>query len=65
MPREIHAVLFDFGGVFTDSPFAALEELSDELGIGPRELLEIVFGPYDDDTDHPWHRLERGEVSLG
>jgi epoxide hydrolase-like predicted phosphatase len=23
-----------------------------------------VFGPYHRDTDHPWHRLERGELSL-
>jgi putative hydrolase of the HAD superfamily len=23
-----------------------------------------VFGPYDRDTDHPWHRLERGEIAL-
>jgi epoxide hydrolase-like predicted phosphatase len=27
-------------------------------------VLELVFGPYDADTDHPWHRLERGEISL-
>ncbi len=33
----IEAVLFDFGGVFTESPFLA---------------------------DHPWHRLERGEMTL-
>ncbi len=26
--------------------------------------VETVFGPYDDDTDHPWHRLERGEIPL-
>ena len=64
MSREIRAVLFDFGGVFTESPFAALDELSEELGVAPRELLDIVFGPYHEDTDHPWHRLERGELSL-
>ncbi|MEZ5139328.1 MAG: hypothetical protein R2711_11350 [Acidimicrobiales bacterium] len=28
------------------------------------ELLELVFGPYDQDGDHPWHRLERGELSF-
>src|SRR5690606_2847166 len=26
--------------------------------------VRIVFGPYDQDTDHPWHRLERGEIAL-
>jgi putative hydrolase of the HAD superfamily len=58
------AVLFDFGGVFTDSPFDAVEDAGRELGAAPGELREIVFGPYHEDTDHPWHRLERGEVSL-
>lgn len=51
------AALFDFGGVFTASPFAAA------AGLGPG-VLELVFGPYDRDTDHPWHRLERGELGL-
>jgi epoxide hydrolase-like predicted phosphatase len=57
--------LFDFGGVFTPSPFDAAEELGVELGAQPGRLLEIVFGPYHEDTDHPWHRLERGEIPLG
>jgi epoxide hydrolase-like predicted phosphatase len=26
--------------------------------------VELVFGPYHADTDHPWHRLERGQVTL-
>ena len=29
----IRAVLYDFGGVFTRSPFAAVDEGSDELGL--------------------------------
>mgnify|MGYP006188898741 FL=1 len=62
--REIDAVLFDFGGVFTASPFDAIEELEQEIGSQPGQILELVFGPYHEDTDHPWHRLERGEVSL-
>jgi putative hydrolase of the HAD superfamily len=24
----------------------------------------LCFGSYAEDTDHPWHRLERGEVSI-
>jgi epoxide hydrolase-like predicted phosphatase len=24
-----------------------------------------MFGPYHGDTDHPWHRLERGEIDFG
>jgi epoxide hydrolase-like predicted phosphatase len=64
MPRRFDAVLFDFGGVFTASPFGAFEQAARELGADPRAVLEIVFGPYDLDTDHPWHRLERGELAL-
>lgn len=60
----ISAVYFDFGGVFTPSPFAALERLSVAQGARPGELNEIVFGPYEEDTDHPWHRAERGEADL-
>lgn len=62
---SIEAVLFDYGGVFTVSPFTAVASLAERLGIEPMVLLEIVFGPYDRDTDHPWHRLERGELPLG
>lgn len=64
MKGTIDAVLFDFGGVFTPSPFDAAEELGASLGAAPGRLLEIVFGPYHEDTDHPWHRLERGEIPL-
>lgn len=60
----IEAALFDFGGVFTDSPFSAARSLGTKLGAEPERVLELVFGPYDTDTDHPWHRLERGEISL-
>lgn len=60
----VRAVLFDFGGVFTPSPFRAAETLGGELGAAPGRLMELVFGPYHEDTDHPWHRLERGELSL-
>lgn len=64
MPRAIEAVLFDFGGVFTPSPFRAAEGLASALGAPPARVLELVFGPYHEDTDHPWHRLERGELSF-
>jgi len=60
----VRAILFDFGGVFTPSPFHVAEALGAELGAEPGRVLEIVFGPYHEDTDHPWHRLERGEIPL-
>jgi putative hydrolase of the HAD superfamily len=64
MSQEIKAVLFDFGGVFTDSPFHAVHAFGEELGIDAGEVTRIVFGSYEQDGDHPWHQLERGEISL-
>ena len=58
------AVLFDFGGVFTQSPFEAVRLHGDELGADPEVVLDVLFGAYDQNTDHPWHRLERGEIAL-
>jgi putative hydrolase of the HAD superfamily len=53
----IEAVLFDFTGVLTTSPWPALE-----ASAGGE--VERLVGPYHEDTDHPWHRLERGEITL-
>lgn len=58
------AVLWDFGGVFSSSPFSAVEQIGLERGLPPGRLLAALFGPYDGDTDHPWHRLERGEIDF-
>lgn len=58
------AVLFDFGGVFTPSPFDGARSYGAQIGASPERVLELVFGPYHEDTDHPWHRLERGEIAL-
>ena len=30
----------------------------------PAMIAEIVMGPHHLDTDHPWHRVERGEITL-
>jgi putative hydrolase of the HAD superfamily len=60
----IDAVLWDFGGVFTPSPFTATRSYAESLGITNEALIAIAFGPYHDDTDHPWHKLERGEGTL-
>lgn len=61
----IRAVLLDFGGVFTMSPFEALRQAGSEADLDVETMVQVVFGPYDRDTDHAWHRVERGEVSLG
>ena len=56
-PLEIQAVLFDFSGVLTTSPWPAITASAGGD-------LAFLTGPYHEDTDHPWHRLERGEISV-
>ncbi len=53
----ITTVLFDFAGVLTSSPWDALSA----AGGGN---LELMIGSYEEDTDHPWHRVERGEIAI-
>ena len=60
----IEAVLFDFTGVVTGSPWAAIGGIGAGAGMDPDEVLEFMLGPYDQDTDHPFHQLERGEIEL-
>lgn len=53
----ITTVIFDFAGVLTSSPWGALTA----AGGGN---LELMIGSYEEDTDHPWHRVERGELGI-
>lgn len=64
MSTPITTVFFDFGGVFTDSPFDAFGAYGAQIGASPEQVIEIVFGGYGVDGDHPWHQVERGEVTL-
>jgi putative hydrolase of the HAD superfamily len=57
MDGSIEAVLFDFSGVLTTSPWPAMTATA-------RGDLTLLVGPYHEDTDHPWHRLERGEITI-
>jgi putative hydrolase of the HAD superfamily len=61
---RIEAVIFDFGGVFIESPYPLLEAMGVEMGLQPGRFTEIVFGSLAEDGDHPYHRLERGEIPL-
>jgi len=61
---RIEAVIFDFGGVFIESPYPLLEAMGVELGVKPGQFTDIVFGSLAEDGDHPYHRLERGEIPL-
>lgn len=56
--------MWDFGGVFSPSPFTTIETIGREKGHDPALFFGAIFGPYDADTDHPWHRLERGEIDF-
>ncbi len=60
----IRAVLFDFGGVLTESPGRMVQVVADACGATLAELGALLVGPYDEDGDHPWHRLERGEIAF-
>jgi putative hydrolase of the HAD superfamily len=61
--RQIDAVLFDFGGVLTSSPFTAIKAWAVENGHEPESLLRMFIG-YPHETEHPFHRAERGELSV-
>lgn len=61
----VEAVLFDLHGVLTSSPWAVLAEVGTAAGATEEAVLQLMLGEYTSDGDHPWHRLERGEIGLG
>jgi putative hydrolase of the HAD superfamily len=61
---RFEAVLWDYGGVFTPSPFGAAHAYAHTQGVDPQVMVRIVFGTYDTDSDHAWHQLERGELTF-
>lgn len=61
---SVEAVLFDFTGVVTTSPFDALADFERRSDIAPGALLRALLGDYAGDGDHPWHRIERGEMAF-
>ena len=60
---RIDTAIFDLGGVL-----ASTGRHSDFSSRWPAEdaerVREIILGDYGADGDHPWHRLERGEITL-
>jgi epoxide hydrolase-like predicted phosphatase len=61
--RRFDAVVFDLSGVVITSAFDAIAEIVS--GAESREAaLALLLGPYDRDTDHMGHRVERGEVPI-
>ena len=61
---EAKAILWDFGGIFTGSPFHSTDSYAETLGIARSDLNQLVLGYGIADGDHHWHRLERGEISM-
>lgn len=59
--QSVQAVLWDFGGVFTTSPFEAFNRYEAEVGL-PRDFIRRV------NTRNPqhnaWARMERGEIGV-
>ena len=54
-------MLFDFGGVITESPFESFNRYEDSIGV-PRDTIRQINAT-DPDTN-AWARLERSEVSV-
>jgi putative hydrolase of the HAD superfamily len=61
--RQIDTVIFDLGGVLMHNG-----RHSDFTKRFPPEIAaeaqRIFVGEFGVDTDHPWHRLERGEITM-
>ena len=55
----IEAVIWDFGGVFTTSPFEAFRRYEAERGL-PRDIIRTVNATNPD--SNAWALLERGEI---
>ena len=60
-PQRIAAVLFDFGGVITDSPFEAFERYEQDHAL-PRGFIRRVNAT--NHLDNAWARLERNELDF-
>jgi len=55
----VEAVLWDFGGVFTSSPFEAFNRFETARGV-PRDLIRTVNAT--NPLENAWARFERGEI---
>jgi putative hydrolase of the HAD superfamily len=60
---EVRAVVFDFGGVLITSIANQVGEVAHRHGVPTATMLEVLLGPHES-GDHPWHRAERGEISV-
>lgn len=61
--RQVDGVIFDFGGVLS-SVGRPSEMISRFEGADHDTVMRIFTGEPGTDTDHPFHRLERGEIAF-
>jgi len=68
---RIQAVIFDYGGVLSTTPFACIAEFERKMGYPEKSLAQLLFGkgaspqgPTDAIPDHDWHLLETGRLTL-
>lgn len=61
---DVDAVIFDFAGVLSSSPGEAMAAGMQGFDVDIRTFMSIVMGPLHEDGDHPWHRLERGTITM-
>ena len=67
----IEAVIFDYGGVLSTTPFAGIAEFERQMGYPEQSLARLLFGPgaspqgpTEHIPDHDWHLLETGRLTL-
>ena len=58
---QLQAILWDFGGVFTTSPFENFNKLEEELG-APRDFIRQVNSTNPD--NNAWAQFESNSISL-
>ena len=61
---ERRGVLLDLGSVLARVDIDDFDQLAADVGADLDDLVEVLVGDYADDNDHPFHRAERGEVTL-
>jgi putative hydrolase of the HAD superfamily len=61
--KPVRAVVFDFGGVLITPITTGVSRLAARHDVTTAVMLEVLLGP-DDSSDHPWHRAERGELTV-
>lgn len=59
---KIEAVIWDFGGVITSSPFDAFNRLEEDKGV-PRDSIRRINAT--DPHDNAWAKFERSEIDAG